>query len=120
MVGIPWKCLGKVWGRVEGHPGRPDLIYLHFHIDWTEGPRDKRDISTGQTGHVHGMAALQKWGCPTELLDVYWFVLFPKHLSKITRLLCHNMYSLVNHRMTLKWFWICFGGQQQTGAERTI
>ena len=61
---------GKVWGRVPGHPGRPDLIYVQFHIDWTECLRDKRDISTGQTGHVHEMVAVQKWGCPAEFLYV--------------------------------------------------
>ena len=25
---------------------------------------------TGQTGHVHGMLAVQKWGCPPESLYV--------------------------------------------------
>ena len=52
-------CLGRVPERFEGesqgHPGRPDLISVYFHIDRTECPRDRRDISTGQTGHVHGM-----------------------------------------------------------------
>ena len=59
---------GTVWRQVLGHPGRPDLISVQFHIDWTECLQDKRDISTGQTGHVHKMAAVQKWGCPAEFL----------------------------------------------------
>ena len=50
-------------------PGCPKdfLIDVQFHIG-TEYPRDRRDISTGQTGHVYGMAAVQKWGFPAEFL----------------------------------------------------
>ena len=44
-------------------------------------------MSAGQTGHffgtdtgpVHGMVAVQKWGCPAEFLYVYWvFFVSPK------------------------------------------
>ena len=41
--------LWTVWGQVAGHPGRPDLIHVQFHIDWTECPRDRRDICLGKT-----------------------------------------------------------------------
>ena len=40
MVG---KCPGTVWGGVLGHPGRPDLIYVQFLINYTQYPRDKLD-----------------------------------------------------------------------------
>ena len=36
-----------------------------------ECPEGQRDISMGQTGHVHWVASVQKWGCPTEFLHVY-------------------------------------------------
>ena len=36
----------------------------------------ERDISTGQTGRVHGMVAIQKWRCPAEFLFVLLFLLF--------------------------------------------
>ena len=57
-------------GRFGGESGT-DLIYVSFHIDWTECSRDRRDTSMGQTGHAHGMVAIQM--CPAELLFVYWF-----------------------------------------------
>ena len=60
---------GTVWGRVPGL--RPDNLCV-IPIDWTECPQDRRDISTGQTGHVHEMVAVKKWGCPAEFLLVYW------------------------------------------------
>ena len=37
-------------------------------VEWTECPRDKRDISTGQMGRVHWMAVVQKWGVPPTSL----------------------------------------------------
>ena len=52
---------------------QPDLCVIPKRIiDWTECLRDKRDISRGWTGHVHGMVAVQKWGCSTEFLYVNW------------------------------------------------
>ena len=36
---------------------------FYGHLDVSEEcPRDRRDISTGQTGHAHRMVAVQKWG----------------------------------------------------------
>ena len=46
---------------------------------WIGHARDKRDISTGQTGHVHGMVAVHKWGGPAEFLYVHWFFSLPIH-----------------------------------------
>ena len=44
-------CLGSVpgtvWGRIPPAIRRPDLIYVQFHMDWTECPRDRRDIFHG-------------------------------------------------------------------------
>ena len=31
----------------------------------------------GQLGHEHRMVTVQKWGCPTEFLYVYWFFSLP-------------------------------------------
>ena len=46
---MPRKCPGDGLGRESpGHPGRPDLISVKSQIDWTEYPRDRRDISMGQ------------------------------------------------------------------------
>ena len=80
--GIWWSvCLrsatGTVGGELLGHAGRPRLISVQFHIDWTQRPRDRRDVCTGQTGHVHGMVAIQKRRWPTKLLSAYWLFLFP-------------------------------------------
>ena len=63
---VPW----TVWGANEGTSGtsRPSDLCVSFHLDWTEFPRDRRDICTGQMGHVHGMAAVQKRGFPAKLL----------------------------------------------------
>ena len=36
-------------GLVPGHPGRPNLISVQFHIDWT----DSRTLFAGQTAHFH-------------------------------------------------------------------
>ena len=34
----------------------------------------------GQTGHVHGMVAIQKWRCPANFLYAYYvFFLFPNY-----------------------------------------
>ena len=31
------------------------LISVQIHTDWTESPREKQNISTGQMGHIHGI-----------------------------------------------------------------
>ena len=74
MAGRPRKC------PRDGVGGESRDVPVQFHIDWTECPRDRRDISTEQTGHVHGMVVVQKWGCPAELCYVnllFFFFLFP-------------------------------------------
>ena len=99
-------------------------------MGWTECPRDKRNISTRQTGHVHVMIAVQKWGCPAEFLYVYCLFIFPicynwtysqsRHLSTTTiqtevstqtrRLKQHNDSSL-------EIFWCIFGVASAWGKE---
>ena len=43
-----------------------------------------------QTGHVHGMVAVQKWGCHAEVLYVYWFFSSNYYENKSLRLLSRN------------------------------
>ena len=61
--------MGTVWGRI---PGRPDSIYVHFHIDWTACPRDRWDISTGQTGERRPRCSPEV-GVSRWIFYVYWF-----------------------------------------------
>ena len=77
---------GTVWRRIPEHPGRSDLIYVQFYIDWAECPRDRRDISAGQTGHVPRDVAIQMWGRPTEFLYVYWFFSLPNKVVTTVQL----------------------------------
>ena len=51
---------------------RPDLISVQIHTDWSECPRDKRDVSTGQMGDFYGTNGIQIWRCPAKFLNVYW------------------------------------------------
>ena len=61
--GIRWSvCLesvpGTVWGRIPGHPGRPDLIYM------CAIPHRLDRMSAGQTGHF----PRNKWDTSTARL----------------------------------------------------
>ena len=51
-------------------PGRPDLMSVQIRTEWTECPRDKRDISTGQTEHINRMVAIRIWRCSAKFLSV--------------------------------------------------
>ena len=70
MVGMPQKYSRDVLGRVPAHTGRFDLISVQFHIDWTECPRDKRDICRAQMGHIHGIVAIQVCKVSAKFLHV--------------------------------------------------
>ena len=45
------------------------------------GPRDRPDISTGQTGHVHRMVAIQEWRRPPAKFLYVSFVFFSSHFG---------------------------------------
>ena len=60
---MPWMCFEDGLGGESR-----DIRDVTSHKDWREYLWDKRDISTGQTGHVHGIVEVHKRGCPVEFL----------------------------------------------------
>ena len=62
-----------VWGRVPGHPGRPDLAYVQlFHIDWTECPRDRRAFPRDKRDTSTGWLQSRSGGVPPNLYLSSW------------------------------------------------
>ena len=42
-------------------------------------------MSAGQTGHLHGMVAVQTWVCPAEFLYVYCFFSLPTMAQELQK-----------------------------------
>ena len=74
-------------GRLRANPGtsgtfRPDSCVILHRLDGMSAGQ-MGTFPTGQTGHVHGMVAVQKWGCPGKFLYACWvFFLFPEKEGK--------------------------------------
>ena len=71
---------GRLRGECEGYLGRPDMVSVQVYGDSSECLQGKLDM---KTGHVHGMAAIQVWRCPTSPTKTLYVHSFPSSLCKL-------------------------------------